>query len=189
MVFLLFDFSKYFFFGEQFKVDALRERQGFRSVFQRIINRDGAGAPGICSVHVGLRPAVCGQQDVRVLHDVVLLVHDRSLAANKKKRVAVVQHTHFIRGHKLASDELPVGGAAPVPATGAGKGFGVDGLLTQQLGDVFVGAQLIAAQVEKFVAVAHKILPLLFKECLELCHVLDDDGYGDLTGSHRRHVL
>ena len=181
MVFLLCNFCKYFFFGEQLKVDALRERQGFRHILHGIVHRDGAGASGIRAVDIGLRPTVCGQQDVRVLHDVVLLVHDRPLAANKKKCVAVVQHTHFIRGHELAPDELPVGRVAAVSAARAGKSLRVDGLLAQQLGDVFVGAQFVAAQVEELVTITYDVLPLLLEQGFELGHVLDDDGHGDLA--------
>ena len=43
---------------------------------------------------------------------------------------------------------------------------------------------LIAAQVQEGIAVADNRLPLLFKQSLQLCHVLNDDRHRDLSASH-----
>ena len=38
-----------------------------------------------------------------------------------------------------------------------------------------MGALLISAKIEELIAVTHDALPLLFKQRLQLCHVLNDD--------------
>ena len=50
------------------------------------------------------------------LQKVVLEVHNRAFAANKKKCVLVVQHTHFVWRHKLTACELIVDGIVAVPS-------------------------------------------------------------------------
>ena len=36
---------------------------------------------------------------------------------------------------------------------------------------------LIAAEVQKLITVAHDAFPLFFKQCLQLCKVLDNDAH------------
>ena len=120
---------------------------------------------------------------------VVLVVPDGTFAANKKKRVAVVQHTHFIGGQQLAARKLPVGGIVSLSALGPTVGVGVNGFLAQELGNILVGTLLVAAQIDELVTVADDALPLLFKQGLQLCHVLNDDAHGDFPGAHGRQQL
>ena len=47
-----------------------------------------------------------------------------------------------------------------------------------------MGGLLVAAHIQKFIAISHKALPLLFKKGLELGEVLDDDAHGDFTAPH-----
>ena len=47
-----------------------------------------------------------------------------------------------------------------------------------------MGTLLVAAQVQKFIAVAHNTFPLLLEQSFQLRKVLDDDGDGNLTASH-----
>ena len=100
---------------------------------------------------IGRSLSVCGEGHIGVLENVVFQILHRALASNKKKRVAVVQHTHFIRGHQLPSGSLKVGGVASAAAFGLAVGVGIDGLFSQQLGHILVGGLLIAAQVQKSV--------------------------------------
>ena len=100
---------------------------------------------------IGFGLSVRGEGHIGVLEDVVFQVLYRAFAPNKKKRVAVVQHTHFIRGHQLPSGSLKVGGVASATAFGLTVGVRIDGLFPQQLGHILVGGLLIAAQVQKSV--------------------------------------
>ena len=47
-----------------------------------------------------------------------------------------------------------------------------------------MGGLLVATQVEELIAVADDGFPLLFKQCLELCQVLKNDGHKHATGTH-----
>ena len=47
-----------------------------------------------------------------------------------------------------------------------------------------MGGLLVAAEIEKFIAVADDGLPLLFKQRLQLGEVLDDDTDTDFPGAH-----
>ena len=82
---------------------------------------------------VGRIPAVDGLSDVGVPVQVVLIVHHRREAADEQQRLAVVQQTHLVRGHKLPARGLHVGGVAAALALGLPVGTGVDGLLAQEL--------------------------------------------------------
>ena len=111
------------------------------------VDGNSGNAQRVCAVLVGLSLSICGEGYIGVLENVVFQVLHRALAPNKKKRVAVVQHTHFIRGHKLPSGSLKVGGVASAAALGLAVGVGVNGLLPQQLGHILMGGLFIAAQV------------------------------------------
>ena len=102
---------------------------------------------------VGLSLSICGEGRIGVLEDVVFQILHRAFAPNKKKRVAVVQHTHFIRGHQLPSGSLKVGGVASAAAFGLAVGVGVNSLFPQQLGHILVGGLLIADKIQKSVAI------------------------------------
>ena len=60
----------------------------------------------------------------------------------------------------------------------------VDGFLAQKFAHIFGGGLLVATQVEELIAVADDGFPLLFKQCLELCQVLKNDGHKHTTGTH-----
>ena len=160
-----------------------------RGVQSGLIQVEGADAAGVPAVDVRSRAAIRGQAHVGMAQHVVLVVTDGTLAANKKKRVAVVQHTHFIRCQQLAAHKLPVGGIVSLPALGLTVGVGVNGFLAQELGNVLVGALLVAAQIDELIAVADDALPLLFEQGLQLGHVLNDDAHGDFPGTHGRQQL
>ena len=87
---------------------------------------------------IGIGSSVGGKGHIWMVKNVILQIPNRSLAAYKKKRVAIVQHTHFIRGKQLSSGKLPIGGIAPVSATGLPVGVRVDGFFSEQLGDIFM---------------------------------------------------
>ena len=61
---------------------------------------------------------------------------------------------------------------------------GVQGLLAQQLGDVFVGGLLISTQIDQCVGVAQQALPIVFEQGLEGGDVLQDYGGHDVAGAH-----
>ena len=108
---------------------------------------------------VGRIPAVDGFTDVGMPVQVVLIIHHRREAADEQERLAVVQQTHLVRGHKLPARGLHVGGVAAVLSLGLPMGPGVDGLLAQQLGDILMGALLVTAQIQERIAVAGDGLP------------------------------
>ena len=140
---------------------------------------------GFRFVDVGRVATVHRHADVRMPVKVVLIVHHRGKAANKQQGLAVVQQTHFVRRHELPARSLHVGGVAAAFALGLPVGTGVDGLLAQELGDVFVGTLLVAAQIQERITVAGYGLPsVLLIQSFELGQVLDDDRGADLPGAH-----
>ena len=52
-------------------------------------------------------------RNCRMVHKIVLLVHDRTCAADEQQRIAVVQLSHLVRGQQLlatmSSDEFKIG--------------------------------------------------------------------------------
>ena len=136
------------------------------------------------AVEIGGGPAVLGEGDVGMLHQVVLLINDRALAPDEDDGLPVVQEPDFIRGHQLPARLLGALGkraAAPLALTAGG---GADGFLPQQLGDGFVGALLVAAQIHQGVGVADDALPVILEQGLQLGDVLQNDGGHDVPGAH-----
>lgn len=128
----------HFFLGKKNVIVCFGIRHG--SGFHLIrIEPEGSNAPGILAVPVRFRLAVRSEADIGVLENVVLEVHHGPLAPDEHQRVAVIQHTHLVGGHKLSPRQLPVGGVAAAPALGLAIGVGVDCLLAQQLGNILVG--------------------------------------------------
>ena len=146
--------------------------------------RHGSNASGILTVGIGRCRTVCRKRHIGMMKDIVLEVPDGALSAYKKKCVPVVQHTHFVRCHQLSPGKLIVGGIASVSAARPSVGIRINGLLAQQLGNILMGTLLVAAQVQKLIAVAHNTFPLLFKQSLQLRKVLNNDGNGNLPASH-----
>ena len=109
------------------------------------VDGNSGNAQRVCAVLVGRSLSICGEGHIGVFENVVFQILHRAFAPNKKKCVAVVQHTHFIRGHQLPSGSLKVGGVASAAAFGSAVGVGVNGLFSKQLGHILVGGLLIAA--------------------------------------------
>ena len=129
---------------------------------------------------IGRLAAVSGQTVVRMLLNRIFVVHHRAFTANKDKRLAVIQHPHLVRHEQFATCVLIIGAAGAAASLRHAARSGVDGGLAQQLRNVFVGAGLVAAQIEQCVAVAGHILPAVLEQLLELRHVLNDDIDGDI---------
>ena len=111
-----------------------------------------------------------------VLENVVFLVHLGECPADEQNGVAGSKHTNLIRGQKLSTADLIVGGIVSASPGTLSVSVRVDGFLAQQFAHIFVGGLLVATQVEELIAVADYGFPLLFKQCLELCKVLMNDG-------------
>ena len=63
-------------------------------------------------------------------------------------------------------------------------GLCIDGGLAQGLGDVLMGALLVAAQIEDGVRVAGDGFPGVLVQLLDLGHVLNDGAGGNVAGTH-----
>ena len=75
-----------------------------RRLFQQFrVKLDRSDAAGVLPMPVRLGPSVCGQLHIGVFQNVVLEVLNRPLSTDKKKRILVVQHTHFIRHKQFAA--------------------------------------------------------------------------------------
>ena len=61
-------------------------------------------------MNVGRCAAEGTVRDCRMVHKIVLLVHDRTCAADEQQRIAVVQLPHLVRGQQffatMSSDEF-----------------------------------------------------------------------------------
>lgn len=135
-------------------------------------------------MNIGWPAAVHGVADGRMLGKLVLQIHDRPGAADEQDGIPVVQAAHFIRGEQLPAAHLEVGGVGTGAAFRLAVGPGINGGLAQRLGDVLVGAGLVAAQVEDGVRVAGDGLPAILVQLLDLGHVLDDGTGRDVAGAH-----
>ena len=133
--------------------------------------------------------SVGSQVNGRVLENVIFQVHNGEFPSDEQNSIAVVEHTNLIGCQKLTTADLIVGGIVSASSGTLSVGIRVDGFLAQQLTHILVGGLLIAAQVEKLIAVADDGFPLLFKQCLELCQVLKDDGHKHTTGAHNGKYL
>ena len=101
---------------------------------------------------IGRLAAVSGQTVVRMLLNRIFVVHHRAFTANKDERLAVIQHPHLVRHEQFAACVLVIGTAGAAASFRHAARAGVDGGLAQQLGNVLVGAGLVAAQIEQCVA-------------------------------------
>ena len=117
-------------------------------------------------------------------HQVVLIVQHGALPTDEQNRLAVVQHPHLVGGEQFPARLLVVDAEAAASPTAVAVGVGIQRFLAHELGDVFVGFLLVAAQVEKLVAQPHQGLPLLLEQRLELGHVLRDVGTKDVPAPH-----
>ena len=97
-------------------------------------------------MNIGRPAAVHGVADGRMLGELVLQIHDRPGAADEQDGIPVVQAAHFIRGEQLPAAHLEIGGVGTGAAFRLAVGPRVNGGLAQRLGDVLVGAGLVAAQ-------------------------------------------
>ena len=135
-------------------------------------------------VDVGGSSAQGGLVDGGVPHQVILQVHDWLGTPDEQQAVVVVQLADFIWGQQLSAGHLEVGGPGTASALCFAMGLCVDGGLAQHLGDVLVGAGLIAAQIKDAVRVAGDSLPVILVQALNLGHVLNDGGGRDIPAPH-----
>lgn len=131
------------------------------------------------SVFIRCCAAIGGKSDIRMLHEVVLFVHDGVFASNEKKRVAVIEHTHFFRQHEVSTGQGSILRVASVPSLGFGVAVGADCFLAELFRYQFMGAVFVTAEVQKLIAVADDAFPLLVKQGFELGDVLNDYAHAD----------
>lgn len=112
---------------------------------------------------------------VRVVKKVVFLVPHRCLAADHHKAVAAFHAAHLVRGHQLAPRDLIAVAGRAVAALADALPLGADGLLAQQLGNVLKGAVIVAAKVNKTVAVADDRFPVVLVFAFDLGNILQND--------------
>ena len=110
-------------------------------------------------VDVGRSAAIHRIADGGMLHELILFVHHRPCTADEQNTIPGIQHPHLVRRQQFPSAHLEVGGVRPGPPFGLPVGLGVDGGLAQRLGNVLVGACLVAAQIEQRVRVTGDRFP------------------------------
>lgn len=59
---------------------------------------------------------------------------------------------------------LIIGGVVTASPGTLSESVGINGFLAEKLGHIFVGTLLVAAEIQKLVAVADNTFPLLFKQ-------------------------
>ena len=112
---------------------------------------------------------------VRVVKKVVFLVPHRCLAADHHKAVAAFHAAHLVRGHQLTPRDLIAVAGRSVAALADALPLGADGLFAQQLGNVLKGAVIVAAKVNKAVAVADDRFPVVLVFAFDLGNILQND--------------
>lgn len=85
---------------------------------------------------------------------------------------------------QIPSAHLEIGGVGTRLALGLPMSLCIDGGLAQCLGNVFMCAGLVAAQVEDGIRVAGDCLPGVLVQLLDLGHVLDDGTGRNVSGAH-----
>ena len=103
---------------------------------------------------------------------VVFLVPHRCLAADHYKAVAAFHAAHLVWGQQLAPRDLIAVAGRSVAALADALSLGADGLLAQQLGNVLKGAVIVAAKVNKAVAVADDRFPVVLVFAFDLGNIL-----------------
>lgn len=61
---------------------------------------------------------------------------------------------------------------------------GVQRLLSQHFGNVFVRALLVSTEIDQRIRVAHQPLPIVFEQGFQGGDILQDDGGHDVAGAH-----
>ena len=120
------------------------------------------------AVDIGGGSAVLGIDDIRVLHQIVFLIYDRPFPSDEHNSVFVIQKSDFIGGHKLTACLLGTLRIRSVFALSLAARCGDDCLLAELLGDIFVGALLISAEIDHGVGVADNAFPVVFEQGFEL---------------------
>ena len=110
-----------FVFDELFEVD------GFAPDF-RIVTDETDLRNGIVVSPVDKRfsSAFFREFDLRMLHEVILKVHDRVLASDEEDPVSVVEHSDLVWRHEISGLELAVLGKAPVSSFVLAVGVRID---------------------------------------------------------------
>ena len=118
---------------------------------QALIQGNGSKAAAVSIVLIGFSAALRGQIIIGMLRQIVFPILNGPFSSNEQKRSIVVEGTHLVRSFQLPARGLIVGGIAAVPPFGLAVGVRIDGLFTQQLGNILVGSLLIAAKIEEFI--------------------------------------
>ena len=135
-------------------------------------------------MNIGEGHTILCQVDIGMLHQVVLFIDHWRLPAQQNNGITVVQHPHLVRGHKLPSGLLKILTVGAAAALALAACPNINGFLAQQLGNVLVGALLIAAQIDESIGIADDALPIVLEKRLQLADILQDDGGHDIPGTH-----
>ena len=125
-------------------------------------------------------------RDCRMVHEIVLLIHDRACAANEQQCIAVVQFPHLVRRQQLASGHLEIGRVGAGFALRLSVRFCINCGFAKHLRHIFVRTGFVAAEIQNRITVARNRLPAILVKLFNLRHVLNDDAGGNGTRAHRR---
>ena len=113
-----------FVFDELFEVD------GFAPDFGIVTDKTDLGDGIVISaVDKRLSAAFFREYNLRMLHEVILKVHDWVLASDEKDSVSVVEHPDLVWRHEIPGLKLAVLGKAPVSSFVLTVGVRIDRFL------------------------------------------------------------
>ena len=98
-------------------------------------------------------------RDGRMVHEIILFIHNRTCAADEQQRIAVVQLPHLVRRQKLPTGHLKVGRIRTGFAFRLPMCFRVDCSFAEHFGHILVRAGFITAEIQNGIAVARNRLP------------------------------
>ena len=137
-------------------------------------------------MNVGRCAAERAVRDRRMVHEIILFIHDRTCAADEQQRIAVVQLSHLVRGQQLASGHLEIGRVGAGFAFRLTVRFRINCGFAKHFGDIFVRTGLVTAKIQNGIAVTWNCLPAILIQFFDLRHVLNDNACRDGTRAHRR---
>ena len=109
-----------------------------------------------------------------MVHKIVLLVHDRTCAADEQQRIAVVQLPHLVRGQQFTPGHLEIGRVRTRFAFCLPVRFRINCGFAEHLGHIFVRTGFVAAEIQNGITVSWNCLPAILIQFFDLCHVLYD---------------
>ena len=81
-----------------------------RSIEFCVLMRVLAIAHRFCSMmNVGRCAAERAVRNRRMVHEIILFIHDRTCAADEQQRIAIVQFPYLVRGQQFAPGHLEIG--------------------------------------------------------------------------------